>query len=66
MNGYWPRNVPETAQRLKYFPLNGREADYFLWMKNGKWYWHALGNNGSQETKDMASERCKRWIRDRQ
>lgn len=69
---YWPPSVPGNATRKRYFPLNGRNAAYFVWLRPSsmheghRWGWWALGNNGFAESQIEAEEMCKRWIRDRQ
>lgn len=57
--------VPKTATKILY-RAGSKRAYYFVWPAKNKWQWEALGNGGEENSLREATEKAKRWIKDRQ
>lgn len=55
---------PKGATRVKFQPAHDSIHYYHIWPMEDCWYWHALGNCGSESTQDKAMEAARTWIRD--
>jgi hypothetical protein len=58
------QNIPSHAFVCHYAANNGKRGNFYVWDRNGKWYWQALGNNGECDTEQQATTEAKTWIRD--
>ncbi len=65
----WPPNVPHDALCIFFAADNNKCADYYLWhkcLKGGiiRWFWYALGNDGTEDSAFEATYAARNWIRD--
>lgn len=56
-------NVPSNAQPTYYDAGNGHKGTYWIWQGDRDWYWAALGNEGIEDTRELACSSAKFWIR---
>ena len=64
-------NVPGNATCIYFDAGRGRKGYYYLWQKavpcndyvEIKWFWSCLGNCGSEETAQDATDAARDWIK---
>lgn len=59
-----PNGVPAYVTPVSYRAINGKHGVYYVWWGGAKWYWSALGNDGSADSEEDARDAAKTWIRD--
>lgn len=59
-----PSPVPPGASYKFYQATNGKKGAYYIWHRNGKWIWQALGNSGEALSEYAAEADARTWIRD--
>lgn len=56
------QQYPANSVRVQFTPLNGRKQEYRVWRSSNMWLWHAAGNDGAEDTQELAMAAARRWI----
>jgi hypothetical protein len=54
--------IPEDAVKIHYQPHQLPSADFWVWERDRKWYWYALGGDGRENSFNEACQAARSRI----